>query len=47
LAGTDEKYHIRGGNDQIITHLASALPAGTIQLNQKLVALKDIGDKTY
>jgi monoamine oxidase len=46
LAGTDEKYHVHGGNEQIIAGLVSELPAGTIQLGQQLVALKDNGNLT-
>jgi monoamine oxidase len=40
LAGTDERWHVTGGNDQIPNGMASQLPAGTIQLGQALVALK-------
>jgi monoamine oxidase len=40
LAGTDERWHVTGGNDQIVTGLAGQLPAGTIQAGQALVALK-------
>ena len=47
LAGTDEKYHIQGGNDQLIDGMVRQLPAGTIQLSQQLIALKDNGNKTY
>ena len=47
LAGTDEKWHVTGGNDQIITGLVNELPAGTIQLGQKLIAVKKNADCTY
>jgi monoamine oxidase len=47
LAGTDEKYHVKGGNDQIISGMVSELPAGVIQLGQKLVAVKRNTDGTY
>jgi len=47
LAGTDEKYHIQGGNDQIIGGMVDQLPAGTIKVSQRLIALKDNGNKTY
>ena len=47
LAGTDEKYHIQGGNYQVIQGMANELPAGTIQLGQKLVAVALNSDGTY
>lgn len=39
LAGSDERWHINGGNDQVVTGMVDELPAGTIQLGQKLVAV--------
>jgi monoamine oxidase len=36
---SDEKYHVRGGNDQIATRLASAL-SGQIATGSELVAIK-------
>jgi monoamine oxidase len=47
LAGTDEKYHVHGGNYQIIHGLANELPAGTIQLGQQLVAVALNSDGSY
>jgi monoamine oxidase len=47
LAGTDEKYHVKGGNDQIATNLANALPQGSIQAGILLLALKQNSDGTY
>src|ERR1700752_4932263 len=47
LAVTDEKYHIHGGNYQVIHGMANELPAGTIQLGQKLVAVALNADCTY
>jgi monoamine oxidase len=47
LAGTDEKYHIKGGNDQLIAGMVGELPAGTIQLSQQLMAVKLNSDGTY
>jgi monoamine oxidase len=43
LAGTDEKWHVKGGNDQIVTGLLSELPAGTLQIGHRLVALRSDG----
>src|SRR4029453_10643786 len=36
---SNEKYHVRGGNDQIVQRLANNL-AGQIQLNNALVAIR-------
>jgi len=47
LAGTDEKYHVKGGNDQIITGMVSELPAGTIQLGEQLMAVRLNSDGSY
>ncbi len=43
---SNEKYHVRGGNDQIATRMASAL-TGQIQLGQELVAVKLNANGTY
>jgi monoamine oxidase len=47
LAGTDEKYHVKGGNDQIAGNLAKTLPQGSIQTGMSLLALKQNSDGTY
>jgi monoamine oxidase len=47
LAGTDERWHVTGGNDQVVTGMVNQLPAGTIQTGQALVALKANADSTY
>jgi len=47
LAGTDEKWHVHGGNDQIVSGLVSELPSGTIQLGQQLMAVVLNSDSTY
>ena len=47
LAGTDERWHITGGNHQLITGMVNQLPAGTIKTGQVLVAAKRNGDGTY
>ncbi len=44
LSGTDEKWHIRGGNDQLISGLIERLPAGTVRLGHKLVGLASQGN---
>ena len=40
LAGTDERWHVTGGNDLVVAGMASQLPSGTVQLGQALIALK-------
>lgn len=40
LAGADEKWHIHGGNDQLITGLLARLPAGAVHLGERLVAIR-------
>ena len=47
LAGTDEMYHVRGGNDQIIQNMVAELPSGTIQYGQRLEALTIRSDGSY
>jgi monoamine oxidase len=44
---TDEKYHIVGGNDQLITAMVNRLPKGTIKQGNKLVALRRNSDGSY
>jgi monoamine oxidase len=43
---SNEKYHVRGGNDQIATRMANAL-AGQIQFGKELVAIKLNTNGTY
>jgi len=40
LAGTDERLHVVGGNDQIMHGMANELPADTIQHGRHLVAIE-------
>jgi monoamine oxidase len=40
LAGADEKWHIHGGNDQLITGLLERLPTGVLHLGERLVAIR-------
>jgi monoamine oxidase len=39
LAGYDERLHIAGGNDQLVSGMLAQLPAGTVQQGFELVAL--------
>jgi monoamine oxidase len=47
LAGTDERWHVTGGNDQIVTGMVGQLPSGTIETDRTLVALAANGDGSY
>jgi monoamine oxidase len=47
LSGTDEKWHVRGGNDQIISRLVGRLPAGTVRLGQRLESVRSRGHGQY
>jgi len=47
LAGTDERWHVTGGNDQVASGMASQLAPGTIQLGQALIALRANASGTY
>jgi monoamine oxidase len=47
LSGTDEKWHIRGGNDQLISGLIERLPAGTVHLGERLAAVRARGHGRY
>jgi monoamine oxidase len=45
--GADERYHVRGGNDQVAHGLAMALPEGTIRPGLVLEALYARDDGSY
>jgi len=45
--GTDEKYGVKGGNDQIAHRLAAKLPDAAVQTSTALVALKRRSDGSY
>jgi monoamine oxidase len=47
VAGSDEKWHLAGGNDQLVSGLAARLPEGTIHHGHRLIALKENADRTY
>lgn len=47
LAGSDERWHIRGGNDQLVDGLVSRLPEGTVDLGRRLVALSENSDGSF
>ncbi len=43
LAGTDERYIVRGGNDQIVSGLVDELPKGSIRTGHTLLAVRPAG----
>jgi monoamine oxidase len=43
LAGTDEKYTVHGGNDQIVAGLVKELPQGAIRTGYQLLAVRAVG----
>jgi monoamine oxidase len=47
LGGADEKWHIQGGNDQLILGILDRLPGGSVRLGEKLVALRSRGHGRY
>src|SRR5262249_18433843 len=44
---SDERYHVRGGNDQLVTGLAGRLPAGTVVRDARLTSLTRRPDGRY
>ena len=45
--GADERFHVRGGNDQVVHALAAQLPDATVRLGAPLEALFERGDGSY
>ncbi len=44
--GADERYHVLGGNDQVVAGLAASLPDGAIHLDAPLEAIARLADGT-
>jgi monoamine oxidase len=44
LGGANEKWHIHGGTDLLISGLIDRLPPGTVNLDQELVAVRPSGN---
>jgi monoamine oxidase len=40
LTGSDEKYAVAGGNDLLVSGMVDALPAGSLQLGHRLLAVR-------
>ncbi len=46
IPGDDERFHVLGGNDQIVTGMISQLPAGAVRTGWELVALRANASRT-
>ncbi len=46
LPGDDERYHIIGGNDQIVSGMIAQLPSGSVQHDHTLVSVRANADRT-
>jgi monoamine oxidase len=46
LPGDDERYHIVGGNDQLVSTTISQLPPGTVRHGHELLALRENANRT-
>jgi monoamine oxidase len=46
LPGDDERFHIVGGNDQLVSRMLAQLPPSALQLDHTLVALRANADRT-
>jgi monoamine oxidase len=46
FGSSDERFHVRGGNERLPQAIAAALPAGTIELGMRLTALARDRDGT-
>ncbi|MDF9817135.1 NAD(P)/FAD-dependent oxidoreductase [Streptomyces sp. SPB162] len=44
--GSNERYHIVGGNDQVPLAIKAALPSGSVQMGHKLIAVRASSDGT-
>ena len=47
LSGTDEKWHIRAGNDQLIWEIVGRLPGREVHLGERLEAVRSHGHGGY
>jgi monoamine oxidase len=46
LPGDDERFHILGGNDQVISRMIAQLPPAALRHGHELVALRENSDRT-
>jgi monoamine oxidase len=47
IGGADERYHVHGGNDQIVHGLAAGLPHGAVTMDAPLSAVIRLPDDTF
>jgi monoamine oxidase len=47
LPGTDEKYHVRGGNEQLAQRMAADLPSGSVHTGRPLTAITGAAGGPY
>lgn len=47
LPGTDEKYHVRGGNEQLAQRMAAELPSGSVHTGRPLTAITGAAGGPY
>jgi monoamine oxidase len=47
LGGADEKWHLHGGNDQLISGILERLPSDVVRLGERLVGLRARGHGRY
>ncbi|HEY1566952.1 MAG TPA: NAD(P)/FAD-dependent oxidoreductase [Solirubrobacteraceae bacterium] len=45
LPGDDERFHIVGGNDQLVSRMINQLPAATVRHDHVLVAIREQADR--
>src|ERR1700754_4165574 len=45
LPGDDERFHIAGGNDQLVSRMIAQLPSGTVRHDHVLVAIRERADR--
>ncbi len=46
LPGDDERYHVIGGNDQLVSRMLAALPEAAVQHDRQLVAVRANADRS-
>jgi monoamine oxidase len=46
LPDDNERFHVVGGNDQLVSEMIAQLPAGAVQHGHRLVALRENADQT-
>jgi monoamine oxidase len=46
LPGDDERYHVIGGNDQLVTGMIGQLPGETVRFGQALTAVRQNADRS-